>query len=471
MRVALQSWTMDKLGSLSDLTTKLFGSSGVRGLVNAELTPILAARVSLALVTFSNARKVLVARDTRVSGPMLENALVSGCLAGGASVIRLGIVPTPVLAFLTRRLNADSGLMITASHNPPQFNGIKIFNSDSMAYNEKDQDRIEKIVEDEKFRFAGWQDIGEASCADESSLYVEMMRKNVKLHKKWHVAVDPGCGATYNLAPTVFSEMACNVTSLNAQPDGFFPARNSEPNAESLKNLSKIVREFKVDLGVGYDGDGDRVAFIDERGRFVDFDRALAAYAAYTVKKEGGGVVATNVEASMCIEKMVEAQGGKVVRTKVGDVYVSEAMREHDAVFGGEPCGAWMHPKFHYCPDGILSSVLLLKALEDENEQLSEFIAEAPQYPTLRENITCRNQTKHIAVKKSGEDLRLAFPTYRNFSTIDGIRLTLRDGWILVRASGTEPVIRLTVEGESLKVAKGIMKKAASLVREATGEK
>jgi phosphoglucosamine mutase len=462
---------MNKLGSLSDLKSKLFGSSGVRGLINAELTPILATQVGSALITFSNARKVLVARDTRVSGSMLENALVSGCLAGGASVACLGIVPTPVLAFLTRRLNADSSVMITASHNPPQYNGIKIFNKDSMAYDERCQDRIERIIEGGEFRFAGWQDIGEAWSVDESSLYVEMIGKNVKLHKKWHVVVDPGCGATYNLAPTVFSELTCKVTPLNAQPDGFFPARNSEPNTESLENLSEIVREFRADLGVGYDGDGDRAAFIDERGRFVDFDRALAAYAAYAVKKEGGGVVATNVEASMCVEKMVEAQGGKVVRTKVGDVYVSEAMKEHNAIFGGEPCGAWMHPKFHFCPDGILSSVLLLKALEDESKQLSEFIAEAPQYPTLRENIACRNQKKHIATKKAGEDLKLAFPTYRDFSAIDGIRLTLEDGWILVRASGTEPVIRLTVEGESLKAAKRIMKKAASLVRKATGER
>jgi phosphoglucosamine mutase len=257
---------------------------------------------------------------------------------------------------------------------------------------------------------------------------------------------------------------------LNAQPDGFFPARSSEPTAESLRPLCRITRRLGADLGVGYDGDGDRVAFVDEEGQFVDFDRVFAAYAAFAVKKEGGGTVVTNVEASMCVEKMVESQGGKVVRTKVGDVYISETMKDNGAVFGGEPCGAWIHPKFHYCPDGILSSVLLLKALEDESKKLSEFVAGSPKFLTLRENVLCKNELKYVAVKKVGERLRLAFPKHNDFSTVDGIRLALANGWILVRASGTEPVIRLTVEGESLKVAKEIMKKGIGLVRETAGE-
>jgi phosphoglucosamine mutase len=411
-----------------------------------------------------------VARDTRVSGIMLENALVSGCLAGGANVARLSVVPTPVLAFLTRELSADSGIMITASHNPPQYNGLKVFNNDTIAYDETRQDRIEKIIESKGFRLAEWQSIGETWCADESDLYVGMIKGKVKLRKKWHVVVDPGCGATYSLAPRIFTDLGCKVTPLNAQPDGFFPARSSEPTAESLEPLCRITPKLSADLGVGYDGDGDRVAFVDEEGRFVDFDRVFAAYSAFAVKKEGGGIVVTNVEASMCVEEMVESQGGKVVRTKVGDVYVSETMKENGAVFGGEPCGAWIHPMSHYCPDGILSSVLLLKALEDENKKLSEFVAETPQYPTLRENVACENQLKHVAVKRVGESLKSAFPKYTDFSTVDGIRLALANGWILIRASGTEPVIRLTVEGESLKAAKEIMKKGIRLVREAAGE-
>ena len=452
------------------LGSKLFGSSGVRGLVNVDLTPILAAKIGLAVATFSRAKKVLVARDTRVSGLMLEDALVSGFLSGGANVTCLGVVPTPVLAYLTTKLRADVGLMITASHNPPQYNGTKIFGKDSLAYGDRSQNEVEKMIENGSFERGDWRNVGEVWSVDESHLYVEMIRKRAKLHKKWHVIVDSGCGATYNLAPLIFERLGCKVTAINSQPDGFFPASSPEPNAESLKSLAKIVLEFDADLGIGYDGDGDRVAFIDAEGNFVDFDRVLAAYAAYVVKKNRGGFVVVNVEASMCVEKMVETHGGKVVRTKVGDVYVAEAIKRHNAVFGGEPCGAWIHPKFHYCPDGILSSVMLLKALEDENKSLSEFIAETPQYKILRENIACKNEVKYKVIKKVEGGLRAVFPEYKECSTVDGVRLALRNGWILVRASGTEPRVRLTVEGESLKAAKEIMKKGVTLVKKLVGE-
>ena len=172
----------------------------------------------------------------------------------------------------------------------------------------------------------------------------------------------------------------------------------------------------------------------------------------------------------MCVERMVEAHGGEVVRTRVGDVYVAETMKRYDAVFGGEPCGAWIHPQFHYCPDGILSSVLLLKVLEDEGKKLSEFVSEAPRYQTIRENIACKNEVKHKVMEKAEGGLRSLFPSYRQVSIVDGVRLSLEDGWILVRASGTEPFIRLTVEGESLKAAKGIMEKGVMLVRGLVGE-
>lgn len=449
---------------------KLFGSSGVRGLVNVDLTPVLAAKIGLAVATFSKAKKVLIARDTRVSGLMLEKALVSGLLAVGVNAGCLDIVPTPVLAYLTRKLHADAGLMITASHNPPQYNGIKIFGKDSLAYGDKSQNEVGKIIEEENFRLAGWRNVGKAGYIDESRHYIETIEKSVKLHKKWCVIIDPGCGATGKLAPEIFKILGCKTAILNAQPDGFFPARSSEPDEKSLEPLAKIVRRLKADVGVAYDGDGDRVAFIDEKGGFADFDRVLTAYALNIVGKNSGGIVATNVEASMCLEKMVETQGGKVVRTKVGDVYVAEAMKLRKAVFGGEPCGAWIHPQFHYCPDGILSSVMLLKALEEIGESLSKFVAKTPRYHTQRENVVCKNQVKYKVVERAGERLKAVFLKYKDYSTIDGVRLALANGWILVRASGTEPVVRLTVEGESLKAAKEIKEKGVALVKKLVGE-
>ena len=445
---------------------RLFGSSGVRGLVNVDITPTLACKVGSAVATHSKAKKALVARDTRVSGSLLEDALVSGLLACGVQVSLVGATPTPVLAYLTKASGADVGFMLTASHNPPQYNGIKIFHGNSLSYTDESQNAVEKIISENSSALTDWHEISKASQADLTQLYVEMVKKAVALRKQWRVVVDPGCGATFDVGPTVLKAVGCKVTALNAQPDGFFPARRSEPTAESLGDLAGVVKELNADVGVAFDGDGDRVAFVDEEGCFVDFDRSLAAFAAYSLKREGGGIAVVNVEASMCVEKMVEEVGGKVVRTKVGDVYVSEAIKRNNAVFGGEPCGAWVHPRFHYCPDGPLSAVLLLKALEEEGKGLREFVAEVPEYVTLRANITCTNGSKYKVVESLEETAKAAFPDYTGFSSVDGVRLALEEGWLLVRASGTEPIVRLTVEGESLKAAEDIMGKGTGLVKE-----
>ena len=444
---------------------KLFGSSGVRGLVNVDLTPELACKVGSAVASQVETGKVLVARDTRVSGPLIEDALVSGLLAGGVHVYLVGVMPTPILAYATMRLNADIGFMLTASHNPPQYNGLKIFGGDSLSYTDESQRSVEKIVADGSFVRADWHEIGAVTHVDVSHFYFEMVRGAVSLRKRWHVVVDPGCGATFEVGPALLKAVGCRVTALNAQPDGFFPARRSEPTAESLTDLGHVVKAVGADVGIAFDGDGDRVAFVDEAGSFVDLDRSLAAYAAFCLKRAGGGIVVTNVEASMSVETMAARFGGKVVRTRVGDVYVSEAIKRYDAIFGGEPCGAWVHPRSHYCPDGPFSAVLILKALEEEDKSLREFVAEVPEYVTLRENLVCRNDLKHEAIANVEKAARSVFPDYTDLSTVDGIRLALKNSWLLIRASGTEPLIRLTVEGESLKAAKDILSKGTILVK------
>jgi phosphomannomutase len=223
-----------------------------------DITPTLACKVGLAVATHSKARKALVARDTRVSGSMLEDALVSGLLACGMQVTLVGVVPTPVLAYLTKASGADVGFMLTASHNPPQYNGIKIFRGDSLSYTDENQSEVEKIIAEKSFAVADWHGIGEASHADFNQLYVEMVKKAVALRKQWRVVVDPGCGATFDVGPAILKAVGCKVTALNAQPDGFFPARSSEPTAESLKDLAHVVKEFGADVGVAFDGDGAR---------------------------------------------------------------------------------------------------------------------------------------------------------------------------------------------------------------------
>lgn len=441
---------------------KLFGSSGVRGLANVDLTPLLVCKVASAVATHAKAKKAVVARDTRVSGCMLEDALVSGLLSNGTDVMLAGMVPTPVLAYAAKALGADVGFMLTASHNPPQYNGIKVFKAD-LSYTDEDQDAVEKIVVEGNFALADWRSLGKTTTIDAAQVYMDMAQKAVTL-KRWNVVVDPGCGAAFSVAPQMLKALGCKVTALNAQPDGYFPARKSEPTAESLHDLAKTVKTLGADIGVAFDGDADRVAFVDEKGVFVNFDRSLAAYGAFALKRSGGGTVVTNVEASMCVETMAEKYGGKVIRTRVGDIYVSEAIKRDGAVFGGEPCGAWVHPKLHFCPDGPLSAALFLSALEEEGKTVSQFISEVPEYITERVNVACKNEQKYKLVEQLGGALKVEFPAYTDFSTVDGARLALKNGWLLVRASGTEPLIRLTVEGESPQAAKDITQKATALI-------
>jgi len=443
---------------------KLFGTSGIRGIVNRELTPEIVVKIGLAVATATNSGKVIVAYDTRTSSPMIEHSLTAGLQAGGSTVYRLGLLPTPTLAYLTRALKADTGIMITASHNPPQYNGLKLFNQDTTAYNEEQQNQIEKTIKSNTYERTTWQNIDAARSIDESTRYLQMIQKSVKLNKTWNVVIDPGCGATSQIAPLIFRSLGCKVTALNTQPNGFFPGRSPEPEAKSLQQLCQTVKHLRADLGVAYDGDGDRMVAVDENGMLASFNQILAAYAAYMVRKQAGGIIVTNMEASQCIETMTELHDGKVVRTRVGDVYVAAAVKRHKAIFGGEPCGAWIHPQFHFCPDGILSSILILKALEEENKNLSSFVSEAPRYPTSRRDLICPEQGKSVVMKKLEKTLSTALPRAKEKVSLDGIRLTLENGWILVRPSGTEPLIRITVEADSEKMAEEIMEKGVNTV-------
>jgi len=449
---------------------KLFGTSGVRGIINRDLTPEIALQIASAIATYTDSGKIIIGHDTRTSASMLEHSLTAGLLAGGCSVHTVGLLPTPVLAYLTREIKADAGIMITASHNPPEYNGIKLFNRDSMAFDEEKQNQIEKIVENKSFRQADWQNIKKETRIDETYRYIDAIQKTVALKKEWQIVLDTANGATSNIAPILFRKLGCKVTAINSQPDGFFPGRSPEPNAESLQPLCQIVKQLKADAGIAYDGDGDRMVAIDERGKISPFDQTLAAYASHIVKRNKGATIVTTVEASMCIEKMVKQYNGKVERTRVGDVNVAAAIRDCKAIFGGEPCGAWIHPKYHYCPDGILSSILLFKALEEEDTSLSKFVSKAPEYPMIRENVTCPNNIKSKVINELEKTVDSTFPKIREKLTIDGLCITLKNVWVLIRASGTEPLIRITVEAESVNEAKETMEKGIKLVKKLVKE-
>jgi phosphoglucosamine mutase len=354
--------------------------------------------------------------------------------------------------------------MITASHNPPEYNGIKLYNPDTTAYNQAQQNQIERLVASQRFRLANWQSIGKAIQVYETRRYIEMITSAVKLRQRWRILLDPGNGATSQLAPEILRELGCKVATMNSQPDGHFPGRGSEPSEKILRPLGSMVRKLKADIGIAYDGDGDRMITIDERGHVLPPDQTFAAYAAHRIQHEKNKTVITHVEASMCVEEMVEKEGGKVFRTKVGDVSITEAIKKQEATFGGEPCGAWIHPSYHYCPDGILSSILFLQALEETGQKPSQFISKAPTYPMLRRSVTCPSQATQKVMEKAHNTLPENFRETKQQSKKDGIRLTFNEGWLLIRPSGTEPFIRITVEAKTRKRAESAMKKTVRLL-------
>lgn len=428
----------------------LFGSSGVRGVINKEMTPELAAAIGMAVG--SGNKQVVIGMDSRTSGPMIEAAVMSGVMSTGCDAALAGLVTTPTLAEAAREL--DFGVMVTASHNPPEYGGIKLCNTDGTGFDVAQSNAIEKMVESKKYKLAPWDKVGKKRlCADAVERHAERILSSAG-ESKLKVVVDCANGPAFNITPIVLQRMGCQVITMNSNPDGRFPGRPPEPSEENLSDLKKAVVSMKADLGIAHDGDADRMVAIDEKGAYFGGDQLLALFA----KKYGKKKIVVTVDTSMAIDDYVDAS---VVRTRVGDVFVSEAVKKSKADFGGEPSGTWIFPDQTYCPDGVLAACRLVGLIG--KKRLSEVRKDIPKYPILRDSISydpgarakvLKNLEKEM-VKLKCEDLVL----------LDGFRPVFKDGWALVRPSGTEPKIRYLAEARSQKRAKELMELISSAVK------
>jgi phosphoglucosamine mutase len=423
-------------GSLSitvgmSLHVPRFGSSGIRGVGNVDITPDLAVHVGMAIGDLYG--DTIIGRDPRLTGPMLVHALGAGVLSAGASAIDAGLVSTPTLARGAREFAC--GAVITASHNPAPYNGIKLWNPDGMAFDEDQQREVEEALERDRFPLPAWDGTGVVSSRpDLIREHVEAILRDVGA-SKLRVVVDCGCGATATITPFLLREMGCEVLAINAQADGHFPGREPEPTEENLGVLSSTVRAVKADLGIAHDGDGDRMVAVDRQGGFVGGDALLALFARQEVRR---GLVVP-VDASMVLEDLLPK--ARVWRTRVGDVYVAAELKRRGADFGGEPSGTWIFPKSTLCPDGVYAAARLVAMVADR--PLDAMVAEVPRYPVIRGSLPYEPQRRasiearlDVALRSLGADV----------TTVDGWRLQFEDGWSLVRFSGTEPKIRITTE-------------------------
>ncbi len=435
----------------------MFGSSGIRGIANKRVTPELA--VSVGLAVGSRHKSAVIGRDPRTASEMVEYALISGLTAGGCDVTRIGLVSTPTLSYATR--NYDCGVMVTASHNPAEYVGIKLWNRDGTAFNSAQQAEIESLIDQgESYptyegERAGWDTIGGISTYDSA---VSDHKSAILSHFgriSRRVVIDCGSGAGTTITPYVLREMGCDVITLNAQPDGFFPARNPEPIERNLTLLMEAVRVFKADLGIAHDGDADRMMAVDKNGRYISGDELLALFAI----KEAKELAVYPVDVSRMVDDVLTCE---VDRTRVGDVYVAEELKRVRGDFGGESSGSWIFPRISYCPDGIYAAAKLVAIANQES--IAEKIAQFPKYHIVRGARACEEEDE--VTRSIAEELSTL--NYTRITTIDGIRLDFEEGWLLVRKSGTEPKIRITAEAKDKATAKELYDRADTIVRRHT---
>lgn len=449
------------MDSKDDKPPRLFGTSGIRGPIGTTVTADLALKMGRALSTLLGpGSDVVVGYDSRTSNQMLEKALTAGILEGGCNVLSLGMAPTPLVGYATMKLG-DAGVMITASHNPPQDNGIKVWNTDGMAYRSKQEKELEEIFYNGTFSNVSWDEMGKVKdIKSMSGEYVNDLLNFVDIEPGLKVVIDCANGAASYLSPLILRKAGCEVITLNSQPDGFFPGRMPEPSEANLQELMMMVKATNADLGIAHDGDADRMVAVDELGNMADFDKLLSL-----VAQDVGGCVVTTVDASNSIDMCLE-DIGRVVRTKVGDVHVAEAIEKNNAAFGGEPSGTWIHPEFCMCPDGILSALKLV-ALVREKGPLSKLLDDVPSFPTLREKINCDESQKKNIMKHTKLEFPKIFKDMVESNLIDGVRLSLENGsWVLIRPSGTESYVRITLGGKTELEAQELMDKCKGFMED-----
>ncbi|MDZ7702488.1 MAG: phosphoglucosamine mutase [Halobacteriales archaeon] len=435
----------------------MFGTSGIRGRAGVDVTPSLAMAVGRALAL--DADRVVVGRDPRDTGSPLVNALSAGLTASGADVVRLGVAATPTVARSVAWRDADAGVSVTASHNPPPDNGLKLWQPSGQAFDAERRAQIEERLEADAGGSAAWDAWGtETTWRGARERHADAVVAAVGSLDGLSIAVDLGNGAG-GVTIDALDRLGASVTALNAQPDGRFPARASEPTAESLAALRRFVAAGAYDLGLAHDGDADRLMAVTGAGEFVPGDVLLALFAREAAGP--GDRVAAPLNTSLLVDDALAEVGAELVRTRVGDVFVAERAAEADVVFGGEMSGAWIWPEATLCPDGTLAAAKLA-ALVRQGDPLAEQVAGIGRYPTRRDAV-------EVAEKGAVMDRvrEAVLERYDDVETTDGVRVALDDAWFLVRASGTQPLVRLTAEARDADRADAVFEEVRTLVEDA----
>lgn len=445
-----------------------FGTNGIREVVGQKLTTSVVTQISNAIAQVCPVGDpIAVGWDGRTSSPAFAR-IVAGTLAvGGHRVIELGMLPTPAIQYNIPRVGAQLGVIVTASHNPPEFNGIKCIARDGLEVSRELEEAIESGIDHLVIPPATFESIGDiGSDPGGGERYISGILQQVDRAairaRKFSVVLDCGNGASVATSPHLLRRLGCRVVTLNGHVDGTFPGHLSEPTETNLADLCRTVPAIGAELGIAHDGDADRAVFVDASGRYIPGEKVLTLFAKDFVERHHGGVVVTPVSASKAVEEVVLAAGGEIEYTRVGSPTVTHAMQRRKAIFGGEENGGLVFPSFQLARDGAMAAAAMLDLLARRDTSLAEAMKGLPEYTLLKEKIACpvdqRSRVmEHVAeavLKEGGEVV-----------TIDGVKILFSEGWILLRPSGTEGFIRVFAEAKAPARARELADQGLARVR------
>ena len=449
---------------------RLFGTNGVRGLVGDTMTPDLALRLGKAVGSWLDAGdRIALGSDARASRDMLGAAFAAGVQSTGVHVTHVGVLPSPGIQLFVRDQDLAAGAIITASHNPPEWNGIKLIAPDGTETSADEEATVEALFFDEAFRTVGWNDVGTMDRADAAHPYLDAVLSQVDgdaiRAAGLKVVLDPGGGAGCVTAPRLMEALGVDVVPLSCALDGAFSDRPSEPTPQNAAACIAAVQEHGADLGMLQDGDADRAVFIDETGGYVWGDQSLALAALWELKRHPpGSIMCTAVSSSTCVADAVQAAGGRLEWTVVGSPVVAREMLRLGAVFGGEDNGGLMFTRHQVCRDGLMAMAFMLELIATTKRSFSDLVSDIPRYALVKDKIPITDDAKapllaafrHAAAQEAG---------IRDVDDRDGVKAYLDDGWVLVRPSGTEPIFRVQGEAKDEATAAALVARFKTLLQ------
>ena len=444
---------------------KYFGTNGIRGVVGDLINPSFVSKMSSAIASYMLDRGTMViASDSRTSSPELKEVVISSFQANGIEVVDIGTVPTPLLQFAVPYLNSNMGIMVTASHNPPEFNGIKVIDADGIEIDIQKQIQIERVFEEGNFPVIKANEKEKRATVDVSRAYMDQILSLVDVDTikkaKLSSVVDGGNGVGGLVTPYLLRELGVKVVSVNCQLDGKFPGRGVEPIPEKLGIMNQITTYMGADFSVAHDGDADRAIFGDNKGCIHFGDKSIALFERWILSRSHNKRFVTPISSSSVMVDVIEEVGGKIHWTPVGCIYVSRKMIEEGCILGGEENGGLFYGPHQSVRDGVMATALMAEIIANSDKKLNDLLDEFPKYYQKKHKIECPERIKSEVMTDIVKNVENA----QDIITIDGIKLFFEDGWTLIRPSGTEPIFRIFVEANTFDKSDTLMKKGIKLV-------